>query len=336
MKHLLSVIRSHLLFLIYVLGADVFFAFLLWVVDSRSFQKISLLLFLFSVLSFLLLCVILSVREDRIERALSEYVREPDETHLDLLLSQLRGGEKSRVDTLCRIISEKENARAVLFTKNEDYEEYVEAWAHEAKTPIALLTLILDNQREELSPELIYKIEYIRARLSGSVDQMLQYSRIKGGRKDYLLEALPLREVLEEVVEEYRPLLSEKNFTVVNEVEKETIYADKRALTYMLGQIVSNAIKYSSDDPRLCFRMEGERRLSIEDNGIGVKKSDLPFIFERGFTGNTGQTRKKATGMGLYLVEKIADDMHFQLNVASEIGKGFQIVVQYPDVGAEK
>ena len=336
MKHLLSVIRSHLLFLIYVLGADVFFAFLLWVVDSRSFQKISLLLFLFSVLSFLLLCVILSVREDRIERALSEYVREPDETHLDLLLSQLRGGEKSRVDTLCRIISEKENARAVLFTKNEDYEEYVEAWAHEAKTPIALLTLILDNQREELSPELIYKIEYIRARLSGSVDQMLQYSRIKGGRKDYLLEALPLREVLEEVVEEYRPLLSEKNFTVVNEVEKETIYADKRELTYMLGQIVSNAIKYSSDDPRLCFRMEGERRLSIEDNGIGVKKSDLPFIFERGFTGNTGQARKKATGMGLYLVEKIAEDMHFQLNVASEIGKGFQIVVQYPDVGAEK
>ena len=336
MKHLLSVIRSHLLFLIYVLGADVFFAFLLWVVDSRSFQKISLLLFLFSVLSFLLLCVILSVREDRIERALSEYIREPDETHLDLLLSQLRGGEKSRVDTLCRIISEKENARAVLFTKNEDYEEYVEAWAHEAKTPIALLTLILDNQREELSPELIYKIEYIRARLSGSVDQMLQYSRIKGGRKDYLLEALPLREVLEEVVEEYRPLLSEKNFTVVNEVEDETIYADKRALTYMLGQIVSNAIKYSSDDPRLCFRMEGERRLSIEDNGIGVKKSDLPFIFERGFTGNTGQTRKKATGMGLYLVEKIAEDMHFQLNVASEIGKGFQIVVQYPDVGAEK
>ena len=336
MKHLLSVIRSHLLFLIYVLGADVFFAFLLWVVDSRSFQKISLLLFLFSVLSFLLLCVILSVREDRIERALSEYIREPDETHLDLLLSQLRGGEKSRVDTLCRIISEKENARAVLFTKNEDYEEYVEAWAHEAKTPIALLTLILDNQREELSPELIYKIEYIRARLSGSVDQMLQYSRIKGGRKDYLLEALPLREVLEEVVEEYRPLLSEKNFTVVNEVEKETIYADKRALTYMLGQIVSNAIKYSSDDPRLCFRMEGERRLSIEDNGIGVKKSDLPFIFERGFTGNTGQARKKATGMGLYLVEKIAEDMHFQLNVASEIGKGFQIVVQYPDVGAEK
>lgn len=335
MKRFLSVVRSHLLFLIYVLGADVFFAFLMWLVDSRSFQKISLLMLLFSVLSFLLLCEILSIREGRIERALSEYILDPDETRTDLLLSQLRGFERSRVDTLCRIISEKENARAVLFTKNEDYEEYVEAWAHEAKTPIALLTLILDNQRDSLSPELLYKIEYIRARLSGSVEQMLQYSRIKGGRKDYLLENLPLREILEDVVEEYRPLLSEKNFTVVNEVEKETIYADKRALTYMLGQIVSNAIKYSSEEPRLTFRMDGERRLSIEDNGIGVKKSDLPFIFERGFTGNTGQARKKATGMGLYLVEKIAEDMHFQLNVASEIGKGFQIVVQYPNVGAE-
>ena len=336
MSHYLSVIRSHLLFLIYALGADAFFAFLMWLVDSRSFQKISLLMVLFSVLSFLFLCMILSVRERRIERALSEYIQDPDETRMDILLSQLHGYEKGRVDTLCRLLSEKENARAELFTKNEDYEEYVEAWAHEAKTPIALLTLILDNQRDCLSPELVYKIEYIRARLSGSVDQMLQYSRIKGGRKDYLLESLSLRDVLEEVVEEYRPLLSEKNFTVVNEVEKETIYADKRALTYMLGQIVSNAIKYSSEDPRLCFRMEGERRLSIEDNGIGVKKSDLPYIFERGFTGNTGQARKKATGMGLYLVEKIAEDMSFQLNVASEIGKGFQIVVQYPDVGAEK
>ena len=336
MSHYLSVIRSHLLFLIYALGADAFFAFLMWLVDSRSFQKISLLMVLFSVLSFLFLCMILSVRERRIERALSEYIQDPDETRMDILLSQLHGYEKGRVDTLCRLLSEKENARAELFTKNEDYEEYVEAWAHEAKTPIALLTLILDNQRDALSPELVYKIEYIRARLSGSVDQMLQYSRIKGGRKDYLLENLSLREILEDVVEEYRPLLSEKNFTVVNEVEKERIYADKRALTYMLGQIVSNAIKYSSNDPRLCFRMDGKNRLSIEDNGIGVKKSDLPYIFERGFTGNTGQARKKATGMGLYLVEKIAEDMSFQLNVASEIGKGFQIVVQYPDVGAEK
>ncbi|MBO4927967.1 MAG: sensor histidine kinase [Clostridiales bacterium] len=333
MKRYLTILRAHIHFLIYVLGCDVFFAFLLWVTDSSAFGKVSLLIALFSVLTFLLVCALLAMREGRIERAFSDYLESPDDTHTRLLISHLPKNTKKRAEVLCGLLDEKEKQRADLLTQNEDYEEYVEAWAHEAKTPIALLSLLLDNNREVMDPETVYKLEYIRSRLSGSVDQMLQYARLKGGRKDYLFENLDIREILDEVVEEYRPLLLEKNFTVVNDVVSERIYADKRALLYMLGQFVSNSIKYSSgDSPRLSFRIEKPDKLVISDNGIGVKKSDLPYIFERGFTGNTGSARKKATGMGLYLASRIADDMNFKLNVASEAGKGFEIVVQYPIV----
>lgn len=332
MRNLFRLLRSYLPVLIYVLISDLFFIVLLWASDARAFRFVASALILFSVLSFLLLCAWLSLRERSIRRAFDEYLSDPDENHRKILLSRLSGMEKQRMDVLLSLIEEKEQQRVHLLSQNEDYEEYVESWAHEAKTPIALLTLILDNNRENMDPEMIYKIEYIRSRLSGSVDQMLQYARIKGERKDYLFERIKLRDVIEEVIGEYRPLLSEKEFLVIDQVKKEEIYCDRRALRFILGQIVSNAIKYSSEEPKLQFSVEGEDRLVIEDNGIGVKSCDLPFIFERGFTGDTGDARKKATGMGLYLVKKMADDMSFTLDVSSEAGKGFKIVVQYPMV----
>ena len=332
MKNLMRLLRNYIPFLIYVLLSDIFFIVLMWTTDTSAFRFVASALILFSILSFLLLCAVLYIRERRIGRAFEDYLSDPDENHTKILLARLSGMEKERTATLLSLIEEKEQQRAHLLSQNEDYEEYVEAWAHEAKTPIALLTLILDNNRDSMDPELAYKIEYIRSRLSGSVDQMLQYARIKGERKDYLFEKLELKEIIDEVVEEYRPLLLEKNFTVINKVRNETILADKRGISYMLGQFVSNSIKYSADDPRLEFHIEPENHLVIEDNGIGVKKCDLPYIFERGFTGDSGRARSKATGMGLYLAAKIAEDMNFELNVSSETGKGFRIVVQYPNV----
>ena len=332
MRRYLEILRFHLPWLLYVLAGDVFFAVLLWVTDASAFRTLTLTIVLFSILSFLFVCLLLLASERRMSRALGEFLSNPDEAHMQILLSNLQGAERQRTKEMCdQILEQKEHLYREI-ARNEDYEEYVEAWAHEAKTPIALLTMILDNNRETLDPEMVYKIEYIRSRISECVDQMLQYSRIKGEKKDYLFERLAIRDVIEEVVEDYRPLLVEKDFLVIDEVKSETIYSDRRAFRFILGQIVSNSIKYSAEEPQLRFSIEDGNKLLIEDNGIGIKSSDLPFIFERGFTGDTGEARKKATGMGLYLVRKMADDMKFTLDVSSEAGKGFRIVVQYPMV----
>ncbi|MBO4688847.1 MAG: sensor histidine kinase [Clostridiales bacterium] len=332
MRRYLSILRFHLPWLLYALAGDVFFAVLLWITDASAFRTLTLTIVLFSILTFLFVCVLVLASERRMTRALDEFLKSPDETHAQLLLSHLKGAEQRRMKEMCDLILQQKERLGKEISRNEDYEEYVEAWAHEAKTPIALLTMILDNNRDTLDPEMVYKIEYIRSRISECVDQMLQYSRIKGEKKDYRFEHLPIRDIIEEVVEDYRPLLVEKDFLVIDEVRTETIYSDRRALRFILGQIVSNSIKYSAEDPQLRFFIEGENKLVIEDNGIGIKSADLPFIFERGFTGDTGEARKKATGMGLYLVRKMADDMKFTLDVSSETGKGFRIVVQYPMV----
>lgn len=332
MSKFFSILRTNLHWLLFVLGCDAFFAWMLWVVDAQAMEKLIVSIVLFTILSFVLVCVVLWHKERRMSRAFSDYLRDPGPAQVQILLSRLQGFPRSRLKELIETLEKTQRSNAALLVQNEDYEEYVESWAHETKTPIALLTMILDNHQEEMDPELIYKIEYIRSSLNESVEQMLQYARIKGERKDYLFEKILLKDAVNEVLEDYRPLLSEKEFVVINELDEEWIYADRRGLRYMLGQFVSNSIKYAKDDPKLVFSAPEKNILQIADNGIGVKKSDLPYLFERGFTGNTGERRGKATGMGLYLARKLADDMRIELNVTSETGKGFAVVVKYPDV----
>ena len=162
---------------------------------------------------------------------------------------------------------------------------------------------------------------------------MLYYARLKSSTKDYRFEDVNLNDCLGEVLEDYAPLLEEKQFVILNKLQSETVYTDRRGLQFMLGQIVSNAIKYSSDSPMLTISMihsETADVLSVEDNGIGVKKYDLPYIFQKGFTGDSTDSRKKATGIGLYLVKKMADDLNLRLEATSQWGKGFKIVIFFP------
>ena len=78
--------------------------------------------------------------------------------------------------------------------RSQDYEEYVEGWAHEAKTPLSLLTMLLDNRSDEISPPLQAKLDYVRSQLQEDVTQMLYYARLKSSTKDYRFEDVNLND----------------------------------------------------------------------------------------------------------------------------------------------
>ena len=132
---------------------------------------------------------------------------------------------------------------------------------------------------------------------------------------------------------DYAPLLEEKKFSIQNELGTETVFTDRRGLQFMLGQIISNVIKYSDDTAKLIISLDRTEKgtiLSFTDNGIGVQDYDLPYIFQKGFTGNSANSRNKATGMGLYLTKKMADDLSLKLEAASEYNKYFRISIHFP------
>ena len=197
------------------------------------------------------------------------------------------------------------------------------------------MTLLLDNRRDELSEDMGFKLDHIRNRMQESVDQMLFYARLKGFRKDYLFEHICVRSAIEEVLEDYRPLLLEKQFRIRSGLSDDMVYSDRRGLRFLLGQVISKSIKYCSPEPELSisfFRQEDRCILCIQDNGIGVRSCDLPYIFEKGFTGDSGEGRKKATGMGLYLANEMAKELNLTLKAHSQWGQGFEMQVSFPVV----
>lgn len=339
MKQRMEIIRPYGPWLLLLFAVDAFAALLLWIADVQAFYALAVVIVLATVLLFSLVCGVIIHREQKKKQAFLAFLYNPDAYHEELLLEIVSVTERESVRLLGKILRDKQLAYASLETQLADYEEYVESWAHETKTPLSLLTLLLDNCRGELPSPINFKLDYIRNRMQESVDQMLFYARLKGARKDYLFEHIPVRTCIEDLLDDYGPLLEEKQFQVLLSLADDTVYSDRRGLSFLIGQLISNSIKYCGEEPELCFssfQRDGCYVLSIKDNGIGVRSCDLPYIFEKGFTGDSGNGRKKATGMGLFLAKEIAKELNVTLNASSEWGQGFEMQISFPMVEAEK
>ncbi len=337
MKQLWRITERYYPWLLLLLGVDCFCAIILWISDIQAFQTLIGLLVLTSLFLFSAILFVLNKRETTCRELFRDFLSDPTICNEERLLSAISQEEGESIRLLASVLQEHKTESNSMADALQDYEEYVEGWAHEAKTPpLSLLTMLLDNRSDEISPPpLQTKLDYVRSQLQEDVTQMLYYARLKSSTKDYQFEDINLNDCLGgEVLEDYAPLLEEKQFAILNKLQSKTVYTDRRGLQFMLGQIVSNAIKYSSDSPMLTISMihsETADVLSVEDNGIGVKKYDLPYIFQKGFTGDSTDSRKKATGIGLYLVKKMADDLNLRLEAASQWGgKGFKIVIIFP------
>lgn len=338
MKHNIKAILQYIPWLLLLLGIDAFAALLLWLADAQAFYSMVIVLVLSTVLLFSLICWVIIHREQKKEEAFLAFLNNPEESHEELLLETVSLAQQESIRLLGKILRDNQLAYTKLQTQLADYEEYVESWAHETKTPLSLLTLLLDNRRDQLSPLVRFKLDYIRNHMQESVDQMLFYARVKSARKDYLFEHIPIRTCIEDLLEDYRPLLEEKQFQIQLSLSDDTVYSDRRGLYFLLGQIISNSIKYCGEAPELCFSSFPKDScyvLSIKDNGIGIHSCDLPYIFEKGFTGDSGEGRKKATGMGLYLAKEIAKEINVTLNVNSEWRQGFEMQISFPVVKEE-
>ena len=335
MKRNGSYLRQYLPWPGLLLGVDALAALLLWLVDARAFAAMTAVIVLATVFLFAGVCAVLCARSKKRERAFTAFLTAPDAAHERALCRLLSANEAQSVHLLGETLRAQQQAIAQLQAQMDDYENYVELWAHEVKTPLALLTLVLDNRRDTLPEAVGFKLDYVRNRMQAFIDQMLYYARLRGARRDYRFERLTLRGCIDEVLDDYRPLLEEKGFRVEIRPTDETVFADRRGLCFLLGQVVSNSVKYALNAPVLTFSLESNDTatvLSIRDNGPGVRACDLPYVFEKGFTGDSGHEKNKATGMGLYLAREVAKDLGLTLTAASGWGAGFEIWVTFPVV----
>ena len=328
MKQNLKYLATYLPWLLVLLAFDLFTAILLWLSDVRMFQALILLYLLATVLLFFILSLLLIRRERKKTTAYKNFIANPKmDTELELLRLSTTS-EKESIKEIANALYQRQAEIGKLNSLLADYEDYVEKWAHEIKLPLSLLSLLLDNQSDQLPEDTAFKLDYVKSQIQGNVSQILFYYRVKSEKNDFLFEDVDLKECIQDLLENFDPFLKEKNFTIKLENIQGNYYTDQRSFEFILSQILANALKYSSDKPELKISMssdKGCKTLTIRDNGCGVKTCDLPHIFEKGFTGDSGETRKKSTGMGLYLVKQLADALKIDIVVKSEWMHGFEI-----------
>lgn len=227
----------------------------------------------------------------------------------------LRKACKSMNDEISKITEEK-----------QEYQEYVESFAHEIKIPIGALSLTFDNTKN-------YTLKKETDKIFQLVEQMLYYARSGNTEKDYFIKQLCLDDVIHSVILKFRhSLMGSKAIINIHDIDN-IVYADEKWLTFILSQIVQNAIKYfDKQENKLTIYSQDNGTnilLMIEDNGCGIKASDLSRVFEKGFTGSN-RNKANATGMGLYLSKKLCDRLGLKLDVVSKEKEYTRLTITFP------
>ena len=239
--------------------------------------------------------------------------------------------EGQKLTQLFRVVSKSMNDTIADYRRrNEDYSRYIETWVHEVKTPIASCKLIIENHSDPVTRSLEEEVD----RIDQYVEQALYYTRSTVVEKDYVIRRCSLDQIVSQVIKNHAKTLISRQFSIERENLDQTVYTDVKWIDFILSQIVTNTVKYSTTDkPVLRFTAkedENQVTLRIEDNGCGISAHDLPRIFDKGFTGDNGRQVAKSTGMGLYLVKQLCDKMNIGIQAESLPGRGTTFLLTFP------
>ncbi len=215
------------------------------------------------------------------------------------------------------------------FDYNCDLQDYIAKWCHEIKLPLSA-GILMNEKISDAALRTAQKVqlEMIRQQLNGALLGCKVQSRLF----DIQIHAVELLECVKAAIHNNQYFLIQKQFELSIEVEPRKVYTDKSWLVYVLDQLIQNAMKYASDEPRLkiwSIHKEEETQLVIWDHGEGIKDSDLRRIFDRGYTGSSFHNgRYKSTGMGLYLAAQILERLGHEIAVESRYGEYTQFTIR--------
>ncbi|MFC7687683.1 sensor histidine kinase [Ureibacillus sp. GCM10028918] len=205
------------------------------------------------------------------------------------------------------------------------------AWVHEMKTPLTALKLIIE-QVEDIKLRHRLENEWMRTHLL--LDQQLHHTRLASIEKDNRLEKVILKSVIFKEIREFQTWCMEKGIGFQTDGLEQEVITDKKWLSFIVRQILSNAIKYSRNNSEINISTEIDDSehllLHFEDFGAGIHPEDLPRIFQKSYTGTIGRESVQSTGMGLYLAQNAAGSLGIAINAKSALNKGSRFTLKFP------
>jgi signal transduction histidine kinase len=220
--------------------------------------------------------------------------------------------------------------------------DFVANVSHDLKTPLALIRMFSETLEMGRVPDETARQEYYRIitreseRLSRLINNVLDFSRIEGGQRQYQTVATEVEPLVREVLDAFAYVLGQRGFTLHVTVAPglPPVPLDPDAFAQALGNLVDNAIKYSGEGRTLRVEAgvrDGYLAVAVADEGLGIPPEEHGRIFEKFYRGGRSETQgRRGSGVGLALVRHIAEAHGGRVTVESRPGAGSRFTLWFP------
>jgi signal transduction histidine kinase len=220
--------------------------------------------------------------------------------------------------------------------------DFVSNVSHELRTPLALIRLYAETLEmgrittKEKVEEYYRIIRKESERLTALINNILDFSRIEAGRKEYDFRQTDLAELVTNTLDTYRDQIDAQGFTFEQSIDSNIppVVVDREAIARSLVNLVNNALKYSANEKFIgvkLYQADSMLKLEVIDRGIGIARNEQSKIFEKFYrAGDPLVHNTKGSGLGLSLVRHIAHAHGGEVEVESTPGKGSKFTLWLP------
>ena len=223
----------------------------------------------------------------------------------------------------------------------EDQRRFISDASHELRTPITAMKSLFEVSLRDKNLDLKEAKSVINSgieqsdRLKNLSDSLLELSRLEVNHIQNQFQSISLKKTIFESVSQIKSKADEKNIKIITKIPPSKVFGDPNRLTELFVIFLDNAIKYSNPNTKIKVISEIKNKqliIKIIDQGIGIDKKDLPYIFDRFYQSNSARTKKDNSGygLGLSIAKKIIEAHSGKVEVNSKLNYGTKFIIHLP------